>query len=98
MVRYSSASPTCAYFASGRCLPAPGSPHVLRRLSKSAQEGATHSVAIGETCLPGDDFDGMATLLHHQPSGLESQVLDRLGWRLAGLGPGWAGGVAGTAM
>jgi hypothetical protein len=28
----------------------------------------------------------MAALLHHQAGGLDAQVLDRLGWRLAGLG------------
>jgi hypothetical protein len=29
--------------------------------------------------LLGDDFDRMATLLHHQAGGLDAQVLDRLG-------------------
>jgi hypothetical protein len=66
--------------SSGHRLRTPVSPHRLRRLSEGAQEGAAHSVAIGETRLPSDDFDWMATLLHHQPGGLESQVLDRLGW------------------
>ena len=51
----------------------------LWRLSKGAQEGAAHAVAIGETRLPGDDVDRMAALLHHQASGLDAQVLDRLG-------------------
>src|SRR5712675_3698341 len=57
----------------------------LWRLSKGAQEGAAHAVAIGETRLPGDDVDRMAALLHHQSSGLDAQILDRLGRRLAGL-------------
>ncbi len=62
------------------------SPDHLRRLPEGAQEGAAHAVAIGKTRLPGDHLDRMAALLHHQPGGLEAQVLDRLGRRLAGLG------------
>jgi len=58
----------------------------LWRLSKGAQEGAAHAVAIGKTRLLGDDVDRMAALLHHQARGLHAKVLDRLGWRLAGLG------------
>src|SRR5712675_2196513 len=58
----------------------------LWRLSKGAQEGAAHAVAIGETRLPGDDVDRMAALLHHQAGGLDAKVLDRLGRRLTGLG------------
>src|SRR5258707_4533725 len=58
----------------------------LWRLSKGAQEGAAHAVAIGKTRLPGDDVDRMAALHHHQAGGLDTKVLDRLGWRLAGLG------------
>ena len=58
----------------------------LRRLSKGAQEGAAHAVAIDETRLPGDDVDRVAALLHHQAGGLDAKVLDRLGGRLAGLG------------
>src|SRR5258707_4617210 len=57
----------------------------LWRLSKGAQEGAVHAVAIGETRLPGDDVDRMAALLHHQAGGLDAQGLDRLGWRLGDL-------------
>ena len=62
------------------------SPDYLRWLSEGAQEGAAHAVAIGKTCLSGDNVDRMATLLHHQASGLDAQVLDRLGRRLSGLG------------
>jgi len=62
------------------------SPDRLRRLPEGAQEGTAHAVAIGKTGLPGDHLDRMAALLHHQPGGLEAQVLDRLGRRLAGLG------------
>ena len=62
------------------------SPNHLRWLSKGAQEGAAHAVAIGKTRLPGDDVDRMAALLHHQAGGLDAKVLDRLGRRLAGLG------------
>src|SRR5258707_2568936 len=62
------------------------SPDYLRWLSEGAQEGAAHAVAIGKTCLPGDNVDRMATLLHHQAGGLDAQVLDRLCRRLAGLG------------
>jgi hypothetical protein len=62
------------------------SPDHLRRLSEGTQEGAVHSVAIGKTRLPGDDVDWMAVLFHHQPGGLDAQVLDGLGRRLAGLG------------
>jgi len=47
----------------------------LRRLSEGAEEGAAHAVAIGETRLPSDDVDRMAALLHHQPGGLDSQVV-----------------------
>ena len=36
--------------------------------------------------LPGDDVDRMTAPLHDQPGGLDAQVLDRLGRRLAGLG------------
>src|SRR5882762_4278240 len=62
------------------------SPDYLRWLSEGAQEGAAHAVTIGKTCLPGDDIDRMTALLHHQPGSLDAQVLDCLGWRLAGLG------------
>src|SRR5947209_7518258 len=61
------------------------SPDHLRRLSYRAHEGAAHAVAIGKTRLTRDDIDGMAGLLHHQARGLDAQVLDRLGRRLAGL-------------
>src|SRR5258706_8922324 len=71
---------------SGRCLRTRVSPDYLRWLPEGAQEGAAHAVAIGKTGLPGDDVDRMAALLHHQPCGLDAQVLDRLGRRLAGLG------------
>src|SRR5258707_14300397 len=70
---------------SGRCLRTRVSPDYLRWLPEGAQEGAAHAVAIGKTGLPGDDVDRMAALLHHQPGGLDAQVLDRLGRRLAGL-------------
>src|SRR5271156_6806245 len=63
------------------------SPDHLRRLSEGAQEGAAHAVALGKTGLPSDDVDRMAALLHHQPRGRDAKVLDRLGRRLAGLGP-----------
>ena len=72
--------------ASRRDLRARVSPDYLWRLSEGAQEGAAHAVAIGKTRLPGDNVDRMAALLHHQPGGLDAQVLDRLGRRLAGLG------------
>jgi hypothetical protein len=71
---------------SGRCLHTRVSPDHLWRLSEGAQEGAAHAVAIGKTRLPSDDVDRMAALLHHQPGGLDAQVLDRFGRRLAGLG------------
>jgi hypothetical protein len=58
----------------------------LRVPSEGAQESAAHAVAIGKTGLPGDYLDRMAALLHHQPGGLDAQVLDRFGRRLAGLG------------
>jgi hypothetical protein len=45
-----------------------------------------HTVAVGKTRLPRDDIDGMTALLHHQPSGLDPQILNRLGRRLAGFG------------
>ena len=54
------------------------SPHYLRWLSEGAQEGVPHTVTVDKTRLPSDDIDGMAALLHHQPGGLYSQVLDRL--------------------
>jgi hypothetical protein len=41
--------------------------------------------APGRACLPGDLFDGLPPLFPHQPGGLEPEVLDRLGWRLAGF-------------
>jgi hypothetical protein len=34
-------------------------------LSEGAQEGATHTIAVGETRLPSDDVDRMTALLHH---------------------------------
>src|ERR1700748_1176321 len=72
--------------SSGRYVRTRVSPDHLRRLSESAPEGAAHAVTVGKTGLPGDDLDRMAALLHHQPGGLEAQILDRLGRRLAGLG------------
>jgi hypothetical protein len=48
--------------------------------------------------LPGDDVDRMAALLHHQASGLDAQVLDRLGRRLAGLGAERAAGLTRAQM
>src|SRR5262249_26246446 len=62
------------------------SPHHLRRLPEGTQKGAAHAVAIRETGLAGDDLDWVTALLHHQPRGLDTQVLNRLGRRLAGLG------------
>src|ERR1700704_3039558 len=41
------------------------STHCLRWLSEGAQEGATHTIAVGETRLPSDDVDRMTALLHH---------------------------------
>jgi L-aminopeptidase/D-esterase-like protein len=64
---------------SRRDLRARVSPHYLRRLSESAQEGAAHAVAISKTRLLGDDVDRMAAPLHHKPGSLDAQVLDRLG-------------------
>jgi len=64
----------------------------LRWLSEGAQEGAAHAVAITKTRLTGDDGDRMTALLHHHPGGLGAQVLDRLDWRLAGLGAECAAG------
>ena len=40
----------------------------------------------------------MAALLHHQPGGLDAQVLDRLGRRLAGLGAERTAELARTEM
>jgi hypothetical protein len=60
--------------------------HHLRRLSEATQESPPHAVAIGDSGLPSDDFDRMATLLHQQAGGLDSQCLDSLDRRLAGLG------------
>jgi hypothetical protein len=71
---------------SGRSRRARFSPNYLRRLSEGAQKGAAHSRAIGKTGLPRDDVDRMAALLHHQAGGLDAQVLDCPGRRLAGFG------------
>jgi hypothetical protein len=71
--------------SSALCLRARVSPDHLGRLSEGAQEGATHTVAIGKSRLLGDDVDRMAALLHHQPGGLDPEVLNRLGRRLTGL-------------
>jgi hypothetical protein len=57
----------------------------LWRLSKGAQESPAHAVTVGKTCLPGDDINRMAALLHHQARGLDAQVFDCLGRRLAGF-------------
>ena len=51
-----------------------------------SSDGAAHAVAIRKTRLPSDDIDRTAALLHHQPGGLDAQVLDRLDRRLASLG------------
>jgi hypothetical protein len=61
-------------------------PDRLRRLAEGAQERAAHALAVGEAGLAGHDVDRVAALLHHQPRGLDPQILDRLGRRLAGLG------------
>jgi len=74
------------------------SPDHLRRLSEGAQEGAAHAVAIGKAGLPGDDFDRMPALLHHQACRLDAQVLDRLGRGLTGLGVERAAELAWTEM
>src|SRR5258708_24744797 len=96
-MRYELALRTIAR-SSGRCFRTRVSPDYLRWLSKGAQEGAAHAVAIGKTRLPGDDFDRMAALLHHQAGGLDAQLLDRLGRRLAGLGVECAAELAGAEM
>jgi hypothetical protein len=70
----------------------------LRRLPEGAQEGAPHAITIGKARLPSYDVDRMAALLRHQPGGLESQVLDRLGRRLPGLGAKRAAELAWTEM
>jgi hypothetical protein len=70
----------------------------LGRLSEGAQKGAAHAVAVGKTGLPRDDFDRMVALLHHQPGGLEAQVLDCLGRRLPGLGAERTAELAWTEM
>jgi hypothetical protein len=73
-------------WSSGCSLKTRISPDYLRRLTEVAQEGAAHSVAIGKTRLLGDDVDRVAALFHHRAGGLDAQILDRLGRRLAGLG------------
>src|SRR5258705_6168823 len=60
----------------------------LWRLSKGAQEGAAHAVAISKTRLLGDDVHRMAALLPHQAGGLDAKVLEPLCLRLAGSGAG----------
>jgi len=72
--------------SSGRRLRTRVSPDYLRRLSEGAQAGAAHVVAVDKTGLPSDDVDRMAALLHHLAGGLQAQVLDCFGRRLAGLG------------
>src|SRR3984893_18442565 len=64
---------------SGRCARTRVSPDHLRRLPQGAQEGAAQAGAIGEARLPSDDVDRMPALLHHQPGGLDAQVLDSFG-------------------
>src|ERR1700682_1114030 len=85
-------------YGSGRRFRPRVSPDDLWRLSEGAQEGAAHAVAIGKTGLPGDDVDRMTAPLHDQPGGLDAQVLDRLGRRLAGLGAEGAAELARTEM
>src|ERR1700730_10958825 len=83
---------------SGRCARTRVSPDHLRRLPQGAQEGAAQAGAIGEARLPSDDVDRMPALLHHQPGGLDAQVLDRLGRRLAGFGAECTAELARTEM
>jgi len=53
----------------------------LWRLSKGAQEGAAHAVAIGQSPSAGDDVDRMA-LCSIIRRAVWTEVLDRLGRRL----------------
>ena len=43
------------------------STHCLRWLSEGAQEGATHTIAVGETRLPSDDVTPLDSILENRP-------------------------------
>ncbi len=58
----------------------------LGGVAEGAEEGAAHALPVGEAGFPGDDFDGVAALFHHQPRGFDTQALDRFGGGLAGFG------------
>jgi hypothetical protein len=49
---------------SGRSFRTRASSDRLQRLSEGTQEGAAHAIAIGKVCLPSDDVDHVAALLH----------------------------------
>lgn len=70
----------------------------LGRLPEGAQERAPHPIAVGESCLIGNDVDRMPTALHHYPRGLDTQVFDRLGRRLASFSVEHAAELPGAQM
>ena len=51
----------------------------LRRLPESAQERATHVIAVAETSLASPLVDRVSALLHEIARALDPQILDRLG-------------------
>lgn len=57
----------------------------LGRLAEGSHEGAAHAVAVGKARFRCDDVDGMTALLHHQPRGLDTHMLPRLGGGLTGF-------------
>jgi len=61
-------------------------PDHLRRLTVGPKKGTSHSVAISESCLLGDNVNRVVGVFHQRTSPLQAEVLDGLRRRLAGFG------------
>src|SRR6266446_6334825 len=60
-------------------------PDRLRGLTERAHEAAAHALTIAKSCFNSDSFYRQAPLFEHQPSCFQSQVLNSLRRRQAGL-------------
>ena len=54
------------------------SAHCLWRKSEGSEEGTTHALGICETRFLRDDFNGVTSLLNHEPSSLQPEMFDGL--------------------
>ena len=61
-------------------------PDHLRRLTIGPKKGPSHSVAVSESCLLGDNVNSVVGVFHQRTSPLQAEALDGLRRRLPGFG------------